>query len=559
MHKSYWISLIILLLPHTAAAQTGTCELALGDAFLDAGNVRARILNNGGLFWRGSPNVYEVPKGSDRNVIFGAGIWVGGMINDSLRIAASRYGPWEFWAGPLDADGNPPTDCKPYDKIWEIKTEDIQAFVDDDVISDNLKNWPWQLGAPVVDGDGNPNNYNLKGGDLPELLGDQRLWWIMNDRGNTHEATSSEPIGLEVHASAHAFDHPGFVANSTFYSYKLINKNKERFEDAFFGFFKDGEVGNFDDDYVGSDSLLHLGYAYNADDDDEGRAGYGQAPPAVGITFLGATLAPKDNVDNDRDGLVDEADEKIGAYGMLAFYGGGASNGDPVTGSDYYNYLQSRYKDGDALYQGYTGRNWTEFIDDDDLPLIVTRFSYAGDPTTKGFWTEFNIDNKGSPLPPANRRSVTSSGPYSIASRDTAEVRLAIVWSRGRNNLDSVTELKKDVKAIHNFADFFFSPRSYDKTPGHEVTPRFSLGFDQNFPNPFTQSTTLRYSLPQTMQVRLAVYDMLGREVALLVDAHQEAGIYTTEFDAGNLPAGIYLARIELDFLRFTKRMVLVR
>ena len=70
------------------------------------------------------------------------------------------------------------------------------------------------------------------------------------------------------------------------------------------------------------------------------------------------------------------------------------------------------------------------------------------------------------------------------------------------------------------------------------------LGFDQNFPNPFFQSTTLRYGLPQAMQVRLAVYDILGRQVELLVDAQQDAGVY--------------LARIELDHLRFTHRMILM-
>ncbi|MFK7846752.1 MAG: T9SS type A sorting domain-containing protein, partial [Rhodothermales bacterium] len=80
-----------------------------------------------------------------------------------------------------------------------------------------------------------------------------------------------------------------------------------------------------------------------------------------------------------------------------------------------------------------------------------------------------------------------------------------------------------------------------------------------NFPNPFTESTTFRYSLPQTMQVRLAVYDMLGREVQVLVEQQQDAGIYTINFEAGTLPSGIYLARIELDHLRFTKRMVLAR
>ncbi len=60
----------LLFCAGNAQAQTGTCTPALGEAMLDVGNVRARILNNGSLFWRGSPIVYEVPKGSGINALF---------------------------------------------------------------------------------------------------------------------------------------------------------------------------------------------------------------------------------------------------------------------------------------------------------------------------------------------------------------------------------------------------------------------------------------------------------------------------------------------------------
>ncbi len=60
------------------------------------------------------------------------------------------------------------------------------------------------------------------------------------------------------------------------------------------------------------------------------------------------------------------------------------------------------------------------------------------------------------------------------------------------------------------------------------------------------------------MQVNLVVYDALGREVKQLMNGQQDAGVYTSEFDANDLPPGIYLARIELDYLRFTKRMILI-
>ena len=82
-----------------ANAQVGDCEPAEGEAYLDAGNIRARIPNNGGLFWRRTPHVYEVPKGLGKHSIFVASIWVVGMVDNELRAAASRYGPWEFWPG----------------------------------------------------------------------------------------------------------------------------------------------------------------------------------------------------------------------------------------------------------------------------------------------------------------------------------------------------------------------------------------------------------------------------------------------------------------------------
>ncbi|CAN0538736.1 unnamed protein product, partial [Laminaria digitata] len=152
------------IVPIDVHAQIGTCEPATAGSYLDAGNVRALILNNGSLFWRRSRLDYEVPKGGGASAIFAAGIWVGGLIDEELRIAAARYGSWEFWAGPLDEEGNSSNDCSAYDYIWEIRRSDIVNYYATGVASDNLANWPWHLGAPVVDGDGIPTTYNLAGG-----------------------------------------------------------------------------------------------------------------------------------------------------------------------------------------------------------------------------------------------------------------------------------------------------------------------------------------------------------------------------------------------------------
>ncbi len=539
-----------------AAAQHGNCEMSVAGKYLDAGNVRAYIPNDGRLFYgagRGShePGInYEAPKGIGANSIFAASLWVGGNIDNEFRAAGTRYGWAEFWAGPLDNAGKPPADCKSFDNIWEIRTADIDSFYTDGHISLNLRSWPWHLGAPVVDGDGDPTNYNLAGGDLPELLGDQRLWWIMNDRGNSHESTESEPIGLEVQASAFAFNNPGPLGNFTFYEYEIINKNTKPLTDAYVSMFADVDLGDFSDDYVGSDSLLQYGYAYNSDNLDDG-CGVGIVPPAVGFTFLPTIAGNADGIDNNFDGTIDEEGEMVGISSVL-------SNVEPYMLDRYKNVMEGRFEFGDTMYKGGQGHALWNFPS--NLPLTPTHFVYSGDPVTGAFWTEFNTDDQGTPNTPYDRNLVTTMGTFDIAPGETKTIRLAIVWSQGTDHLHSVSLLKKDVTGVRRTGEALFTANLPERPQKRDTPPNgFVLGFDQNYPNPFTESTTIRYSLPQDMRVRLTVFDMLGREIQTLVEQRQAAGTYSVNFEADNLPGGIYLARIELDYLQFTKRMVLIR
>lgn len=84
---------------------------------------------------------------------------------------------------------------------------------------------------------------------------------------------------------------------------------------------------------------------------------------------------------------------------------------------------------------------------------------------------------------------------------------------------------------------------------------------EQNYPNPFNPATTIRFQLPQAEQVTLRVFDVLGREVAaLLDDASMTAGAHTVRFDATGLTSGVYLYRLEAgaSFVQ-TRRMLLVK
>lgn len=89
-----------------------------------------------------------------------------------------------------------------------------------------------------------------------------------------------------------------------------------------------------------------------------------------------------------------------------------------------------------------------------------------------------------------------------------------------------------------------------------EDTPASAQPFlAQNFPNPFGPRTEMRFSIASATAVTLEVYDLLGRRVAVLVDAWLPAGVHTASFDAGQEPAGIYLARLRVGDVVFTRQM----
>jgi photosystem II stability/assembly factor-like uncharacterized protein len=81
----------------------------------------------------------------------------------------------------------------------------------------------------------------------------------------------------------------------------------------------------------------------------------------------------------------------------------------------------------------------------------------------------------------------------------------------------------------------------------------------QNYPNPFNPSTKISFTLPKAGNVKLAVFDILGREVATLVNEFATAGIHTIDFNASNLSSGVYLYKIQAGDFTDTKKMVLMK
>ncbi|NWG27279.1 MAG: T9SS type A sorting domain-containing protein [Ignavibacteriaceae bacterium] len=82
---------------------------------------------------------------------------------------------------------------------------------------------------------------------------------------------------------------------------------------------------------------------------------------------------------------------------------------------------------------------------------------------------------------------------------------------------------------------------------------------EQNFPNPFNPTTTIQYQLPQEAKVTLKVYDILGSEVATLVNEEQETGYKEVQFNGSNIASGMYVYRLTAGEYVSVKKMVLVK
>ncbi|MCF8297037.1 MAG: hypothetical protein K9J13_05765, partial [Saprospiraceae bacterium] len=481
---------------------------------LDINNVSARI-NSGAQHWwdkQGNAN-YEIPKGSGINSLFSGSIWIGGKdINGQIKVAGENYGGngTDFYSGPL-AKGTATTDgktCNEYDKVYKINKSEVIDFVSwwnnpalypDYKIPESIKNWPahgditknesYYL-APFFDNNSD-GDYNPADGDYPYfnlnnqtinpmdpsyegngfladqiLKGDQSLWWIFNDAGNTHGESGGSPIGIEVRAQAYAYQTNDELNNMTFYSYEIINRSTNKLNDSWFGFFIDGDLGYPYDDFMASDVSRGMGYFYNGDNNDEngnGSLGYGSQPPAIGIDFYQGPYMDADGIDNPNfnstgtqicdvnitgqnfgDGIIDNE-----RYGMRKFMttmkGPALPIGTPYSDSQFYCLLRGLFFDNSPLMYGGNG------IPNGSPPPYgpACSFMFPGDsdpclwntnglqPNGPVYWSEETAGNV-----PYDRRFMASTGPFTLEAGGVNYITFGIPWAQANNRLASVELLK---------------------------------------------------------------------------------------------------------------------
>lgn len=444
-----------------------SCAPTSSAAVLDVNNVSALMLNGGDMWWDFTQSRYEIPKGSGKKPLFVNAMWMGGLdAGGTLHLAAQRYRNEgnDFWSGPIPGDTLfvNPQECYEYDRHWTVTRQQVEAIVNGNTqtIPTDILQWPargnpnlpfsiTQQVAPFVDVNGDGLYNPAAHGDHPLIKGDQAIYWVMNDIGNTHLSSGGMPLGIEVHVMAYAYATDDDLNNTTFYDYIVINKSGADYHDVFLSLFTDPDLGYLADDFVGCDTTRNLGICYNGDgyDEDSWTPGYGYNLPVTGIQVL----QPIKNAEGEPLNM---------SSFIYTINPASGPTGDPILASEYYNYMRGFWKDGSPLVYGGTGTG-------NGTP---TKFAYPANPAGTG-WSECEAGNF-----PGDRRFIMSFGPFDLQQGDVKSFSYAALWAVNTvfqgicPDLCPFYEMADDIKAFSDstLCDNFDISLEADLTAAHE-------------------------------------------------------------------------------------------
>jgi len=508
--------------------------------------------------------------------LFSGGFWLSGYNADTLWANAQASASLIENYLPGNVDSN---QYDPRYKIYVVNEND-QPF------GPSWQEWSFAvgIGAEFYDGDNdgiyNPVDLNGNGEwdineDRPDIIGDQIAWCVFNDAVTPRlRFAGVPPLGIEIHQTVFGYktNNAPQLKNVLFIRYKITNKGtvNPELDSVYFTAWADADLGvDFTDDLVGSDTLTNSGFIYGLDPDP----GFGDEVPSFFINILQgprAYIPGETFIDNNANGTyedsidtaLDTAYNHQGPLKGIQLFPGAKNQemtaftnlissdplrGDPNDEFEARNYMLGLLRLGTPMDPCYDA--WGGVFGGVPCETIDPLFWYSGDPESNYGWLN---------TAPADQRMLVHTGPFSLEENKPITIIVGYTIGQGDSPLNSVT-VGKEVSA---FVQQFYQSNFDDNIlPVEEennlIVTEFKLF--QNYPNPFNPSTRIQYAVSSRLFVSLKVYDILGNEIATLVNEEKSAGSYEVEFDASSLPSGVYFYKLRVGSFIQTNKMILIK
>lgn len=525
--------------------------------YLTNGNLSAQFTSNGATVPDNGAFLELKKDGQRLSLMYEVGLFVSGFDPaGNLKTYTTRGAEVESGIIGLDAEIASP---------WRVTSEQVAAhladFADNGSIDDPIPAiyaWP---------GRGNPNfeEYNGYPLDLTDGGTVGQFWDVDLDgiydpsqgdypvydtQGCGSSATvptemllypfalsavgSDDFKSIQVYLTAFRFgceEEEGTLNNSLFLSYRMtlfpLETGAGSLDSTYVGFFLDGDIGCYADDYVGTFPLRNSVYFYNADPIDSNCdpiEGFGENPAVVSVDLL--------------RGPLNASGDEIGLTSVMPLTNASVSPGQPVATTDYTNpvglrnYLTGRWLDGQPLLDegfGYVSGN-------------PASLAFSGDPAAGTGWTEIGENNQ-----PGDRRAIMSSGPFTYQSGAINEFLFSFTYNYepDAGHLEQINGLRDRIDVLQSLFDNCFDTGSLSgmdgctllvtdvDTPLEQTNNQLHL-----YPNPTRDAVMI--SIPATELGQLSVYTADGR---LLLQKRTNSEI--TTLDCSQWPSGLYLLRWE--------------
>ncbi len=580
--KIFLVFPIILTVLLIAASITLSQDLPPAQSIYMQGNNINAVFRTDGYFnydkvinFNGAGFIWPVTSPQRLTAIFATGIFIGAKVGpkQELRLAASLYNS-HYSPGNIPVIGQVPPSSVCSDPTWRgylVQLSDPTLFTGGTRIKtaggrqysfnyDSWANWPVDKGAPYAEINGIPGYQPAWNGDRPGIGNgmtarpEEILFMVFMDytncKNNIHTSELSLPggtlpLGVEIHQLVFNFNcFP--LRDMYFVKYRIINKSSLQWDSTYIAIASDSDLGDFSDDATGCDTIRNMGFIYNFDNND---VIYGTNPPAVGIRLLQSPLRYTGN-NNDTAKLPYDTLTGYKLVGMTSHisFKNGPCYSDPSNATQAYYYLTGLNGCGNQMINLITGQ--------------PTKFLYSGNACNQTGWYDSS---------PADEKNFISSGPIIMNSGDTQIVVSSFMISRdgGNNNLNvCALQSLSDSALKHYYIDFRTCMPIGIQPISTEIPTKFELF--QNYPNPFNPVTKIRFDIALDSRFRgndnvfLKVYDILGKEVATLVNEQLQAGTYEIEWPAPsgnaiNYPSGVYFYSLITNNFTQTRKMVVIK